>query len=168
MPNKSPFLRGKMTGVGDGIACSEHVHPASVRQERSEDRRDEHTSSRKVKLAVRANISRDQGSDDRRQPSPEARETCGGPTHGRRECLGRPAIQDGVEGRLEEVLHGVEADGAVEARDGNVEEERGGHHGGSEDHRPFTTDAGDLDEDGTESNAGHTSDGDEDAGKQGH
>lgn len=101
-----------------------------------------------------------QRADDPKQPPPEARNATRRPAHRRREGLGRPAVQDGVEHGLEEVFEREEAFVIRGGVDGGEEEDGGAHEAGGEAHGPLAAEGGDAVHEGAEEDA-------EDAGRVG-
>lgn len=51
-------------------------------------------------------VLRNQGANNAKQPTPETGHSACRSSHRRRECLGRPSIQDGIKHGLKEVLEG--------------------------------------------------------------
>lgn len=94
----------------------------------------------------------DQGGHDAEQSAPEPCESTSSTTDGRGECLGCPAVQDGVEHGLEEVLHGEETLVFGAGVDDGEEEDGGAHEGGRDDEGVFPAEHGDVVHECTEEN----------------
>lgn len=77
-----------------------------------------------------------------KQPAPERRQAGPRTTHRSREDLRRPAVQDGVEHALEEVLHHVEADVGGLGVDGGEDEDAHRHERGGDAHRQLAPEHG--------------------------
>ena len=88
-------------------------------------------------------MCRYQRTHDAEQPPPETRNATRSTPDRRRESLRRPTIEHGVEHRLEEIFHDIEADVGSLGVDGCEEEEGEAHECGRAYHSPLAPDAGD-------------------------
>ena len=95
------------------------------------------TRARHIQHPIKARLQdprRNQRSDDTEDAAPEARHAGRGAADRGWEWLGRPAVKDGVEHGLEEVLEPVDADVLLLGLDDGEDEEGGALQGGGEDH----------------------------------
>lgn len=107
------------------------------RQQRNAHRTHKHARARQIQHRVDARIQqmrRYQRTDDAEQSSPKARQPRRRATNRRRERLGRPPVQHGVEHALEEVFHAVDADVGSLGVDLGEDEQARAHHGAGEYH----------------------------------
>ena len=148
------------------LPFSETLRPHPTRrQKQNRHRAHKHTATGQIQHVIRApsqQMRRNKRTDDTKDPAPKAGHTRRGAAYRRGESFGRPAVEDGVEHGLEEILHGVEADVRGLGVDGREEEERGGHEGAGDDHGPFAADEGDAVHQGAEEDAGDAADVDDD------
>ena len=132
------------------------VPDLALRQQRREQCRAEGDAAAQVQQArvlLPADLVRGQGreerlrgerGDDAKKAAEEARNSTRRAADVTGEGLGRPAVQDGVEHALEEVLQDTQPDVGSLAVDGREEEERHGHQRRGDDHGPLPAHAGEV------------------------